>query len=112
MRKIFTFFLALAASVGTMMAAIPQGAISGKFTINAEGDQVRFSQGNLQYVASTDTWQFATNQWDYIGNAVGNTTDDPDRATQSDPIDMFGWGTGNNPTTVSSDNADYTTFTD
>ena len=112
MRKIFTFFLALGASVGTMMAAIPQGAISGKFTINAEGDQVRFSQGNLQYVASTETWQFATNQWDYIGNAVGNITDDPDRATQSDPIDMFGWGTGNNPTTVSSDNADYTTFTD
>lgn len=32
-----------------------EGAIDGKFTINASGDQVYFSQGNLQYTKSTQT---------------------------------------------------------
>lgn len=109
MRKIFTFFVALLCA-GTMFAG--NGALKGAFTINAEGDIIQFSQGNLQYVASSDTWQFATNQYDVIGNAVGNTTAEEDRATQSDPIDLFGWGTGSNPTTVSSNDADYTSFTD
>lgn len=109
MRKIFTFFVALLCA-GTMFAG--NGALKGAFTINAEGDIIQFSQGNLQYVASSNTWQFATNQYDVIGNAVGNTTAEEDRATQSDPIDLFGWGTGSNPTTVSNNDADYTTFTD
>ena len=109
MRKIFTFFIALLCA-GTMFAG--NGALKGAFTINAEGDIIQFSQGNLQYVASSDTWQFATNQYDVIGNAVGNTTAEEDRATQSDPIDLFGWGTGSNPTTVSNNDADYSTFTD
>ena len=46
----------------------PQGAISGLFTINGNGDQVYFSQGNLQYKPSTNTWRFAENQWDLCGN--------------------------------------------
>ena len=66
----------------------PQGAINGKFTINANGDQVYFSQGNLQYQASTNTWRFATNQYDYIGDA--NSYISP---TYSGWIDLFGWGT-------------------
>ena len=96
MRKIFTFILALVAGVGTIFAT--QGALSGKFTINADGDQVVFSQGNLQYVG---TWQFATNQWDTIG------------AAQSDNHrDLFGWGTGNNPNNVSMNSSDYATYTE
>jgi len=49
---------------------VPVGAICGKFTINASGDQVYFSQGNLQYIgsASTSYWKFADNQWDYLGD--------------------------------------------
>lgn len=42
----------------------PEGAINGLFTINANGDKVYFSQGNLQYQASTNTWRFAENQYD------------------------------------------------
>ena len=73
-----------------------QGTINGKFTINASGDQVYFSQGNLQYVG---TWQFAENQWDYFGNS------------QSDNHrDWFGWGTGDAPNKVSDDEADYADF--
>ena len=51
---------------------VPEGALSGKFTINADGDRVYFSKGNL-YCTRTDdgadgyTYSFAfeTNQYDY-----------------------------------------------
>lgn len=66
----------------------PEGAISGLFTINANGDQVYFSQGNLQYQASTNTWKFAENQYDCIGSANSNIS-----STYSGWIDLFGWGT-------------------
>ena len=45
----------------------PEGAINGLFTINASGDQVYFSRGNLQYKPYTDTWRFAENQYECIG---------------------------------------------
>ena len=64
------------------------GTINGKFTINEDGDQVYFSQGNLQYQASTNTWKFAENQYDYVGNANSNIS-----STYSGWIDLFGWGT-------------------
>ena len=66
----------------------PTGAINGLFTINEEGDQVRFSQGNLQYQASTNTWRFAENQWDYVGADNSNISSEYDGW-----IDLFGWGT-------------------
>ena len=66
----------------------PMGAIKGKFTINSNGNQVYFSQGNLQYQASTNTWKFADNQYDYIGSDNGNIS-----STYSGWIDLFGWGT-------------------
>ncbi len=65
----------------------------GLFTINASGDKVRFSQGNLQYQASSRTWRFAEHQYDFIGNAAGNNVFGDSRATQSAWIDLFGWGT-------------------
>ena len=46
---------------------VPTGAINGLFSVS-ENSQVYFSQGNLQYQASTHTWRFAENQWDYVGN--------------------------------------------
>ena len=66
----------------------PTGAINDKFTINDNGDQVYFSQGNLQYQASTDTWKFAESQYDYIGDANSNISSSYDGW-----IDLFGWGT-------------------
>ena len=67
---------------------IPEGALSGEFTINSNGDCVYFSQGNLQYQASTNTWQFAGHQWDYVGDANQNISQ-----TNGGWIDLFGWGT-------------------
>lgn len=67
---------------------VPTGAINGLFTINANGDQVYFSQGNLQYIGSAATpyWKFADHQWDYLGdNGQGNNSQNIDR-------DLFGWG--------------------
>ena len=67
----------------------PVGAINGLFTINDNGDQVYFSQGNLQYIgsASTPYWKFADNQWEFFGNnGQGSDSQTVDR-------DLFGWGT-------------------
>ena len=81
----------------------PTGAINGKFTINADGDQVNFSNGNLQYQASTNTWRFAENQWDYVGTQNPNYGDPEGTVPGSDNanisenyggwIDLFGWCT-------------------
>lgn len=68
------------------------GKLPGKFSISAN-KQVSFSQGNLQYQASTSTWRFALHQYDFIGKNPGNTTATDLRATQADWIDLFGWGT-------------------
>jgi hypothetical protein len=57
-------------------------------TINSSGDKVSFAPGNLQYQATTNTWRFAPNQWDAIGNDNQNVAED-----YSGWIDMFAWGT-------------------
>ena len=79
----------------------PVGAIGGRFTINNNGDQVYFSQGNLQYQASTNTWRFAENQWDYVGQGEYGTVYENGvkcqnmllSETYNGWIDLFGWGT-------------------
>ena len=71
------------------------GVLPGKFSINANGDQVFFSQGNLQYQATTDIWRFAICQSDYIG--ANNTYISE---TYDDWVDLLQWGAGDNPTTI------------
>ena len=68
---------------------IPTGAVDGKFSINASGDKVYFSRGNLQWSATNGgntatthavadggtaegTWRFG-NPWDYVGGWYGQT---------------------------------------
>ncbi len=118
MKKIY-FFLLTAVACSLQMNAT-EGALQGRFTINANGDQVVFSQGNLQYQASTQTWRFAENQYDYVGDAtngnvyVGETKSNNSLIsdTYDGWIDLFGWGTGDAPTKTSTNEADYATFTD
>ena len=64
-----------------------EGSLVGKFSVSSS-KQVSFSKGNLQYQASTNTWRFAENQTDYIGEANSNIS-----ATYDGWIDLFGWGT-------------------
>ena len=73
------------------------GVLSGEFSVSAS-QKVHFSQGNLQYVG---TWQFAENQWDCFGSSQ-----------YDNHRDLFGWGTGDAPNNVSTDNNDYGTFVD
>lgn len=82
------------------------GALRGKFSISGN-KQIQFSCGNLQYQASTNTWRFAEHQWDAVGK--GNKNISP---TYDGWIDLFGWGTGSNPTLTSSLTHDYLVFTD
>ena len=65
------------------------------FTINDGGTKVVFAQGNLQatYDGSSWTWAFAENQWDYIGNAAGNTSINGNGTVSASnvTVDLFGW---------------------
>ena len=74
---------------------MPAGHLSGKFTVNASGDKVYFSKGNLQQTGA-NSWKFADNQWDRFGNTQANNH-----------RDLFGWGTGNNPNQISTKTGDY-----
>ena len=98
----------------------PEGALPYGFSVSPT-KKVLFSKGNLQYQASTNTWRFAENQWNFAGNdEEGNVYENSIKcdnsligSTYSGWIDLFGWGTGNAPIKISSDNTnDYTIFTD
>ena len=62
---------------------LPEGAIKGKFTVNADGKQVCFAKGNLTYDVKNKKWAFFDHQ--------------NDRSTKydADLISLFTWGYGN-----------------
>lgn len=76
----------------------PEGSVNGLFSIS-DTQKAYFSRGNLQYQASTNTWRFATNQYDYIGQ--DNSQISPN---YNGWIDLFGWGTGDDPTNINNNN--------
>ena len=101
---------------------IHNGALPGLFSVSAT-QQVHFSQGNLQYQASTKTWRFAEHQYDFVGTQTadnfgyygGNVSGSDNRnisSTYNGWIDLFGWGTGGNPTLSPSYPEGYGTFVD
>jgi len=63
------------------------GSLDGLFSVSA-GKQVYFSQGNLQYQASSGEWRFAEHQYDIVGDANSNIS-----SNYNGWIDLFGWGT-------------------
>ena len=81
------------------------GAIEFAFSVSAD-KKIYFSQGNLQYQASTSTWRFAEHQYDIIGDENSNSS-----STYSGWIDLFGLGTsgynGKNPYMTSIIHSDY-----
>lgn len=78
----------------------------GAFSVVSD-KQVFFSVGNLQYQASTQTWRFADRQYEFVGASNQNISN-----TYSDWIDLFGWGTGDIPTKMSTSDDAYTVFID
>lgn len=95
------------ASVRLAKDVLPKpDTLSGKFSV-ADGKQIQFSKGNLQYHCKNQAWHFAAEQTDYIGVDNSDKTDAYDGW-----IDLFGWGTGNNPNWRTQNNSDYPTFVD
>lgn len=95
----------------TPLSIKENGAIKATFSV-AKDKKVYFSQGNLQYQASTNTWRFAENQWNFVGKCkstqyypnqpqdTGNVFVDGVRCenenispTYNGWIDLFSWGT-------------------
>ena len=76
------------------------------FSVSAD-KQVIFSSGNLQYTQSTDTWSFAENQYDYLGEANINAEGDD----LADTIDLFCWSSDNSANnfgvSISEENSDF-----
>ena len=73
----------------------------GVFSVSAD-KQVTFSKGNLQYTQSTNTWSFASTQWEVIGtdNVIGGSVtsslqlgDKKEGTALADKVDLFGWST-------------------
>ena len=75
----------------TLVPPAPAPAGYGPFSVSST-KQVYFSEGNLQYDSDTQGWQFAANQWDYIGNAAGNNAITSNGIADNNGIvDMFCW---------------------
>jgi len=80
-------------SIITLTINEVSGVIPFEYSVSAT-KKVYFSQGNLQYKASNNSWRFANKQYDVIMAKAGNTTTpDATRQTQSDTIDLFCWAT-------------------
>ena len=88
----------------TFTTLLQDGALNGFFSVSYS-KKIVFSKGNLQFKASTLSWQFAENQWDYIGSSNSNIS-----GTYDGWIDLFGWGTGNHTATTSTDESYYSYF--
>ena len=84
----------------------PEDPSAKPFSVSAT-KTVTFSPGNLQYHPANNEWRFAPNQTDYIGDSNAYIS-----SSYNGWIDLFGWGTGNNPANASEDNNDYQTFVD
>ena len=95
--------LLLPLAVAAQSVQIQDGAIRAEFSVS-DSTTVYFSQGNLQYQASTNTWRFAEHQWDYVLAYYRNSSFKNDFW-----IDLFGWGTscynGKNPYMTSTNQA-------
>lgn len=72
----------------TVTVKIP-GLLAGMFSVSAT-KKVQFSQGNLQYTISTDTWSFMEHQWTTVETLSQNVGDD---YASQDVVSLFGWGT-------------------
>ena len=89
----------------------------GVFSVS-ETKQVTFSPGNLQYTQSTNTWSFASTQWEMLGtdNVTGGSVGShptygyaKSGNALADKVDLFGWSTAatNFGVSTSTDYNDY-----
>ncbi|MBO7125120.1 MAG: hypothetical protein J6V74_04685 [Bacteroidales bacterium] len=88
--KRYIFLVLWLATITTFISQaqppIKDGAILAAFSVS-DSTKVYFSQGNLQYQASSGTWRFAEHQWDEIGTFENKIIENRGY------IDLFQWGT-------------------
>ena len=98
-------FSATDAMVMPALQTRERGKRIGIFSVG-EGKYVSFSQGNLQYIQSTKTWQFAKEQYAYMGEKHYRN------GQLADTIEYFGWSGKNSKTpwgiSLSTESSDYT----
>ena len=89
------------------------GVLNGEFSVSAI-KKVHFSRGNLMafyYLSGSWGWYFPTNQYDYVGNAIGNTAINGKGSLSStdQSVDLFGWSTSSTSYGIynSEDNSKY-----
>lgn len=104
-------------------------SVGAVFSVDDE-KWVTLAPGNVQYKASTNTWRFAEHQWDYVGGYYtelvgegdeqhletiykGNVKEGGVKSNNNSIadgytgwIDLFGWGTGEDPTKYTIDTYD------
>lgn len=85
---------------------VPLGAIDGQFSVS-DKQKVWFSIGNLKYRAISQQWEFTEPQYEVVGLENQNISE-----TNQGWIDLFGWGSGHNPTLISEDYEEYHPFVD
>ena len=116
-------------SVEVVRKGLPPMAFKPHNFSVSKNKKVQFSPGNLQYRASDNTWRFAPSQFLMVGydegkNHVGiaykgDVYEDGVKSSNTNIsdsyngwIDLFCWGTGDQPTKTSQYIADYNTFVD
>lgn len=133
MKQVCYFLLIALLCIGCEPVSLQNKEIQGigVFSVS-ETKKVTFSPGNLYYDRVTRTWDFFEGQYESLTiNNLSSPCEHPRGdhwvsnlffealADSIDPemqlgrkIDLFGWGTGDYPTLVSKDAADYATFYD
>jgi len=94
MRNLFFIITSLVfvISVGFYSCQLDEeGTLVGIFSVS-DTRKVKFSSGNLQYNFTNHTWKFAKCQYDVIGETNSFTQNNFDGC-----IDLFAWGSANNP---------------
>ncbi len=108
MKKFLLSALVFVAS--TFAAHAVEGALPGRFTINAEGDTVHFSKGNLYYKSGS------LGGFSFFSDQQYKTPEDGSNSGSSQYRSLFGFGTSGwknsganayDPMSTSTDNADY-----
>ena len=67
-----------------------------RFSVSAT-QKVRLATSNIQYCPATRQWRFAENAYDTVGTANRNVS-----SSYNGWIDLFAWGSGDNPCRVTS----------
>ena len=87
---LFTYFFETEQLLVMYPANVPDvkiAPLSGKFTINNDGDTAIFARGNLQYNYGANAWYAAEKQYEVLGDLNLRFGD----ATYKGSIDLFGW---------------------